>query len=67
VEELRGAILGEAGLLQALAMLACSEDERVQVNAHILLISWCRSYVLNTYSRIPVTQPQEYEYRIPPG
>jgi len=25
------------------------------------------SYVLNTYSRIPVTQPQEYEYRIPRG
>ena len=27
----------------------------------------CRAYVLNRYSRIPVAQPQEYEYRIPPG
>jgi len=25
------------------------------------------SYVLNTYSRIPVAQPKEYEERIPPG
>ena len=24
-------------------------------------------YMLNRYSRIPVAQPQEYEYRIPPG
>jgi len=24
-------------------------------------------YVLNRYSRIPGTQPHEYEYRIPPG
>jgi len=26
-----------------------------------------RAYVLNRYSRIPVTQPQEYESRIPSG
>jgi len=25
------------------------------------------AYVLNRYSRIPVAQPQENEYRIPPG
>jgi len=25
------------------------------------------AYVLNTYSRISVTQPHEYEFRIPPG
>ena len=25
------------------------------------------TYVLNTYSRIPGTQPHEYEYRISPG
>jgi len=25
------------------------------------------AYVLNMYSRIPVEQPEEYEYRIPPG
>jgi len=27
----------------------------------------CSSYVLNRCSRIPVAQPQENEYRIPPG
>jgi len=25
------------------------------------------TYVLNRYSRIPGTQPHEYQYRIPPG
>jgi len=29
--------------------------------------SMLQAYVLNRYSRIPVAQPHEYEYRIPPG
>jgi len=40
---------------------------RVMSPAHSHAPALLESYVLNSYSHIPETQPHEYELRIPPG
>jgi len=44
---------------------SCPLSAQVNISSVLRSLSW--PYVLNRYSRIPGTQPHEYEYRIPPA
>jgi len=54
-------------LFRVHALASPTGIHRVSPSPPVFFLFVSRPYVLNRYSRIPVAQPQEYKYRIPPG